>query len=347
MAHETQHCCAPEEKKRAWYQHFSFWMFLLSAILFASSFVVPALSHFRHSFLEFGRMMLWPVVLGLFIGGLMDHYVPREYISKYLARKSPKTVFYAAGLGFLMSACSHGILALSMELHKKGASGPAVISFLLASPWANLPVTFLLIGFFGWKGFVIILGALLIAISTGLIFQQLDEKGWIEKNRHHSAVDPAFSIRRDIVRRIRSYRFSFVKLREDVRGVSKGIAMLADMVLGWVLAGMILAALSGTFIPQGVFEKFFGPSIPGLFMTLLLATVLEVCSEGTSPLAFELYQKTGAFGNAFAFLMAGVVTDYTEIGLVWMNLGRRTAFWMVAVTLPQVILLSIVLNLVF
>jgi hypothetical protein len=277
----------------------------------------------------------------------MDYYVPREYISKYLARKSPKTVFYAAGLGFLMSACSHGILALSMELHKKGASGPAVISFLLASPWANLPVTFLLIGFFGWKGFVIILGALFIAINTGLIFQQLDEKGWIEKNRHHSAVDPGFSIRRDILRRARAYRFTSAQLQQDARGVSKGMAMLADMVLGWVLAGVILAGLSGAFVPPGIFEKFFGPSIAGLLMTLLLATILEVCSEGTAPLAFELYQKTGAFGNAFAFLMAGVVTDYTEIGLVWMNLGRRTAFWMIAVTLPQVLLFSLGLNFVF
>jgi uncharacterized membrane protein YraQ (UPF0718 family) len=48
-----------------------------------------------------------------------------------------------------MSVCNHGILAIAMQLHKKGASTPAVIAFLLASPWANFPLTLMLIGFFG------------------------------------------------------------------------------------------------------------------------------------------------------------------------------------------------------
>jgi hypothetical protein len=234
-----------------------------------------------------------------------------------------------------------------MELHKKGASGPAVISFLLASPWANLPITFLLIGFFGMKGFVIIFAALLISMITGLLFQILDEKGWIEKNRHTSAVDQNFSIRRDIARRIRGYRFSGAKLSEDLRGIGKGIAGLADMVLGWMILGFILAGLAAAFVPQGIFEQFFGPSLMGLCITLLLAAVLEVCSEGTTPLAFEIYEKTGAFGNSFAFMMGGVVTDYTEIGLVWMNIGRRTAVWMLLITIPQVVLIAILFNRIF
>ena len=57
----------------------------------------------------------------------------------------------------------------------------------------------------------------------------------------------------------------------------------------------------------------------------MFATVLEVCSEGTSPIAFEIFNKTAALGNPFIFLMAGVATDYTEIGLLWTNIGRRTA----------------------
>jgi uncharacterized membrane protein YraQ (UPF0718 family) len=81
-------------------------------------------------------------------------------------------------------------------------------------------------------------------------------------------------------------------------------------------------------------------------MTILVATIFEICSEGTSPLAFEIYKQTGAFGNAFAFLMGGVVTDYTEVGLIWINLGKKTALWMLAITLPQVILLGWIFNLI-
>ena len=90
-----------------------------------------------------------------------------------------------------------------------------------------------------------------------------------------------------------------------------------------------------------------GPTVPGLLVTLGLATVMEVCSEGTSPLAFEIYKQTGAFGNAFVFLMAGVVTDFTEIGLLWSNVGKKTAVWLPIVTVPQVVLFGFLANKIF
>ena len=60
--------------------------------------------------------------------------------------------------------------------------------------------------------------------------------------------------------------------------------------------------------------------------------------------AFEIYRQTPALGNSFVFLMAGVVTDYTEIGLLWSNVGRRVALWLPVVTVPQVIALGYIFN---
>jgi len=82
-------------------------------------------------------------------------------------------------------------------------------------------------------------------------------------------------------------------------------------------------------------------------VTIILATVIEICSEGSSPLAFEIYRQTGALGNSFVFLMAGVVTDYTEIGLLWANVGRRVALWMPLVTVPQVVAIGYAANTFF
>lgn len=344
---EPAHCCSHEPKKKVWYKDLLVWTSAVSAGLLLLSFVLSPLVSFRHALLTYLRLMTLPIAVGFVLGGIIDYYVPKEYISKHLAKPATRTIFYAVGLGFLMSACNHGIIALSMELHKKGASGPAVISFLLASPWANLPITILLLIFFGWKGLIIILSAFLIAITTGLFFQFLDKKGWIEKNRHTVEVDPAFSIRKDIARRWKNYRFTWPGFQKDTAGIAKGVWELADMVLGWVLLGTLLASLSAAYVPEGIFSRFLGPTLLGLAVTLLASTVLEICSEGTSPIAFEIYRQTGALGNAFAFLMGGVVTDYTEIGLVWKNLGRRTAVWMLAVTLPQVFFLGWAFNRIF
>lgn len=344
---EQHSCCNSSSKPKPFYKTLLFWAVILTAVFCGSSFFFPKMEIFRASFWDYASMMFWPMVIGLIAGGVLDHYVPQEYVSKHLAAHDKRAIFYSVGLGFLMSACSHGILALSMELHKKGASGPAVISFLLASPWANLPVTFLLISFFGAKGFIIILSALMISLITGIIFQFLAKKEWIEKNPHTVSIEPGFSIRADFKKRFRAYVWSVPTFISDAKGILKGSVKLADMIMGWVLLGALLASLIPTFVPEHTLHQWFGPTLQGLGLTLIFATVMEVCSEGMAPIAFEIYRSGKAFGNSFAYLMGGVVTDYTEIGLVWTRLGKKTALWMLAVTLPQVIILAWIYNHIF
>jgi hypothetical protein len=83
----------------------------------------------------------------------------------------------------------------------------------------------------------------------------------------------------------------------------------------------------------------------GLVATVFFATILEVCSEGSSPIAADFVTRAGAPGNAFAFLMAGASTDYTDI----MILKDTTKSWKIAlflplITLPQIILLAVLIN---
>lgn len=312
-------------------------------IIFASLFI-PLLEPFRKSLLMYLKTIWWAVALGLFLGGVIDYYIPQEYVSKILSRKRPTTILNAVLLGFLMSACSHGILALSIQLHKKGASNPAVVSFLLASPWANFTITIMLIGLFGLNGLFIIIAAVVIAISTGFIFMFLEKKGLIEKNKNIVEVSEHFSILKDIRTRARNYRLNFGTLINDSEGVIRGAIALSDMVLWWIILGILIASLAGAYIPTHFFHRFMGPTLLGLIVTLGLAIIIEVCSEGSSPLSFEIYRQTGALGNSFVFLMAGVATDYTEIGLLWTNVGRRTALWLPVITIPQVIFIGYIIN---
>jgi hypothetical protein len=95
-----------------------------------------------------------------------------------------------------------------------------------------------------------------------------------------------------------------------------------------------------------LFQTYFGATLAGLGMTLVIATILEICSEGSTPIAADLVTRAGAPGNGFAFLMTGVSTDYTEI----MSLRDTTKSWKVAlflplVTLPQVVLIAWIMNL--
>lgn len=335
------------KSQRRWYGNKTLIVAAVLILLVIASYPLSFLEPFRKSLAMYVKNIWWAILLGLVLGGVIDYFIPRQYVSHMLAAPKKKTIFYSVILGFFMSACSHGILALSIELHKKGASNPAVVAFLLASPWANLPLTVMLLGFFGVKAVYIIISALVIAVVTGFIFQFLEARGLIEINPNVRPATAGFSVLKDIRRRFKQHRFSFRQAIEDSRGIFSGSVALANMTLWWILIGLGLASLSAAYIPADIFKNYMGPTLLGLLVTIGAAIILEVCSEGTAPLAFEIYRQGGALGNSFVFLMAGVVTDYTEIGLLWHNVGRRVAIWLPVVSVPQVIILGIIANLIF
>ncbi|MCG2783237.1 MAG: permease [Candidatus Altiarchaeales archaeon] len=342
---EKEFCPSCETKSMPWYREklylFSGIFILLLIISYLTS---PPLFSAMADYLA---LIWWAILLGLLIGGVIDYYVPRSYISRYLSRPAKRTILYSVIFGFLMSACSHGILAIAIQLYKKGASIPAVIAFLLASPWANLPVTFLLFGFFGVnRALLLIISAIIIAIITGFVYQFLDNRNMIEKNMNSEEIDEEFSIFDDVAKRMSGYEFTKSNISGAARGILSGSFALAKMVLWWILIGMILASIARAFVPTDFFMTYMGPTILGLGVTLFFATIIEICSEGSSPLAFEIFRQTGAFGNSFTFLMAGVATDYTEIGLLWSNVGKKTAIFLPLITVPQILVLGYLFNVV-
>ncbi|MEM4258417.1 MAG: permease [Candidatus Thermoplasmatota archaeon] len=338
-------CTKPAKK---WYRERLTIIGLFALALAFISYLIPQLNPFFYALQDYFLLIWWAILIGLLIGGIIDYFIPRQYIEKYLSRHQKRTIIYSVIFGFLMSACSHGILAIAIELYKKGASTSSVVAFLLASPWANLPITVLLFGFFGIKALLIIISALIIAIITGLLYQWLERHDKVEcKQCNHGEDTPVlteFSIIKDIQKRWNEFHFNRHTLWDAVQGTMHGSWSLTKMVLWWLIIGMLLAAFARAYIPTGLFHHYMGPTILGLLVTLFFATIIEVCSEGSSPLAFEIYNQTGAFGNSTVFLMAGVATDYTEIGLIWSNIGKKAALWLPILTVPQVLLIGYLLN---
>ena len=294
---------------------------------------LPFLSELNESLIEYLKLIWWAILLGLVIGGVIDYFIPQEFIYKIMGRRRKRSLLFAVMIGLFMSACSHGILAIAIQLYKKGANIPSVITFLLASPWANLPVTILLFGFFGWKAFLFVIAAMIIALVTGGVFMLLERYKLIEQSR--------------VVEEDKETDWTHISkfsLKGSVRGISAGTMHLSNMVLWWILIGVVFAAVIGAYVPAHIFVDYFGATIAGLFLTLLFATIIEVCSEGSAPIAFEIFSKVGVLGNPFVFLMAGVATDYTEIGLIWSNIGKKTAIWLPIVTIPQIIAIGLLFN---
>ncbi len=74
------------------------------------------------------------------IAGAMTALIPKETITRYLGRNTPKYISYpaATAAGFLLAVCSCTVIPLFAGIYKKGAGlGPA-ITFLFVAPAVNI-----------------------------------------------------------------------------------------------------------------------------------------------------------------------------------------------------------------
>lgn len=297
---------------------------------------------FTDSVFELFNRMWWGILLGMIFVGVLDR-VPKELVMSALGRRPGLSgIARATMAGLAMDLCSHGILLVGMKLYERGASLGQTMAFLIASPWNSLSLTLILWALVGlpWT-LVFIALSLLVAIVSGLIFEKLTARGVLHVNPHATALPDGFAFWPEFKKQWRLIGWNRTLMAEIVKGGWKE----SRMVLRWLFLGVILASLIRAFLPLEHFQAWFGPTLLGLVLTTGAAAVIEVCSEGSTPIAADLLTRAAAPGNAFAFLMAGVATDYTEI----MVLRERTRSWKIAlflplITLPQVFVLGWVLN---
>jgi uncharacterized membrane protein YraQ (UPF0718 family) len=80
-----------------------------------------------------GWEILWPLVLGFALSGVVQAVVRREHISALMAGESPRSLAWATGLGAASSSCSYAAVALARSLFRKGASLTSAMAFEIAS----------------------------------------------------------------------------------------------------------------------------------------------------------------------------------------------------------------------
>ena len=291
---------------------------------------------------EFLRKMWWGVALGIFFVGIM-HKIPKEYFNAVLGKgDSFSGLLRATIAGLLLDLCNHGIIMVGAKLYERGASLAQVMAFLIASPWNSISLTIILISLIGLKWtLAFIIGSALIALFTGLIYQKLIRAGILPDNPNTIDLPKDFDLKQDTKQRLKTFKPSM----SFFVSIAKAGIKESGMLIRWLLFGVVIAACLRTFIPAEMFTQWFGPTAFGLLITLIIATILEVCSEGSAPIASEIMHGANAPGNAFTFLMAGVATDYTEIIII----RETTKSWLIAlslplITVPQIILLSIIIN---
>jgi len=308
-----------------------------------SELIVPEfLSVMAHGMFELVNTMWWGVLAAFFFVGLLAR-IPQQMVLSVLGQGGTFTGVCRATLaGVLMDLCSHGILMVGMKLYERGASLGQVMAFLIASPWNSLSLTIILVALIGLPWTLIFIAlSMVIALLSGWLFDRFVAQGVLPANPHDIERDETYELWPEVRKHLAATQWNFTLfkglLAEGVSG--------SRIVLRWLLFGIVLATLLRSFLSLEDFQNWFGPTVLGLVVTLIAATIIEVCSEGSTPIAADLMTRAKAPGNSFAFLMTGVSTDYTEV-MVIKDTARswKIALFLPLVTVPQVVLLALVLN---
>lgn len=345
---ETDHC-GPSNKTVDW-------LFLLSS----TAIVILYISHWQfssqiselnwlqiasHSVFELMNSTWWAILIGIIMISILGR-IPREFVMSALGNKPGIAGIVRATLaGVLLDLCSHGVLMVGSKLYERGASIGQVVAFLISSPWNSLSLTLILITLVGlpWTlGFILL--SILIAVVTGLIFEELVERNVLPKNPQTFQVPEDWQFWAEARSQ---WSTAKINITFVLQMLTDGI-VASRMIVRWLLFGICLASLLRAVVPVELFATFLGPTLVGLGITVVLATLIEICSEGSTPIAADILNRANAPGNSFAFLMGGVATDYTEV----MILKETTRSWRIAlflplICLPQVILLAWLINITY
>jgi uncharacterized membrane protein YraQ (UPF0718 family) len=289
----------------------------------------------------------WAFVLGYFVSGMIQAFVPKGKLTKYMGEPNLKSVSLSTFFGSISSSCSFAALAAARSLLKKGAHFIAVVAFMFASTNLVIELGILILIFLGWQFLAaeIIGGLILIAISSVLIKLTYPES-WLKEAREKvEGEGDEMADDFDWKKRIKS--------KEGWQLV--GHKFVNDWKMAWedILIGFTIAGFVAVLVPESFWTTLFlvgVEGVPGWLVALenamiapFVAAMTFIGSMGNIPLATVLNSN----GVLFAGIMGFIYSDLMVPPLVHINAkyyGWRVALYIAGVMFISIVLTALILN---
>lgn len=249
------------------------------------------------------------ILLGFLIAGVMHAFIPQHTFARHLSGRGWKAVVKSALIGVPLPLCSCGVLPTAIAMRRNGASRAASTSFLIATPQTgvdSIAATWSLLG----PAFAVVrpVAALVTAVFGGVAVGKAEKDG---------DVSVACSVASDE----RPVGFG----GKCVSALKYGFLDLVGSIGGWLVAGLIIAALITVYVPEDFFSMLGRTPILSMLAVLVIAIPMYVCATGSIPIAMSLVLKGLSPGTALVLLMAGPAANFASFTLISREMGRRSA----------------------
>src|SRR5437867_4843028 len=117
-------------------------------------------------------VILWPLILGFALSGIVQAVVSKREMTRLLPDDSPRSLAVGCGLGAASSSCSYAAVALARSIFRKGAHFTAAMVFEFASTNLVIELGIILALLMGWQFTLAeFTGGLLMIVVLALLFR--------------------------------------------------------------------------------------------------------------------------------------------------------------------------------
>lgn len=269
------------------------------------------------------------ILLGFLFAGLLNEFVKPRTMARHLSGRGLLPVVKAAALGVPLPLCSCGVLPTAVSLRRRGASRAASTSFLIATPQTgvdSIAATYSLLGlpFALIRPVAALLGAVAGGWAVGRFGGNEPEAGDAAGCSDDGCGDEASQQPVSFPRRL-------------LRAVSYGFVDMVGSVGGWLVVGLVVAALITVTVPDSFFTALSDNRLLAMLAVVVVAVPMYVCATGSIPIAMSLMMKGLSPGIAFVMLMAGPAANFASVMILSRTNGRRaTAIYIASVVITAI-----------
>lgn len=250
-------------------------------------------------------------LLGVVLGSCVSVFGKEKIHSLFVASQNKRSGIWglipASLIGIASPLCMYGTVPLAASFSEKGVEDDKLAAFMMSSILLN-PQLLIYSAALGREALIVrFASCFLCGCAAGLLVRIFfKDKPFFNFESFHDRAS------RD------THPNLLLRLLFNV---------LRNIKATWLyfIAGILLAAVFQTFVPQDTFARLFGAENRG-FGLLMAATVgvpLYMCGGGTIPLLQTWLDSGMGMGAATAFMITGPATKITNLGAVKIVLGLK------------------------
>ena len=280
------------------------------------------------------------LMLGLLIAGILNVYLPANFLNKHLGKEGFWTTVKAACIGAPMPLCSCGVIPAAIGLRRAGASKSATTAFLVSTPETgvdSVSVSYVLLGPFmaiirpvAAITSAIVAGVLVGRETTGESTESSSQASCCaSKNKPEPEKTSCCSAKRPIPtepKQSSCCASKQVATPTQWQKIQQAIIFSCNKLLSdtmiWLLIGLFFAALVQTYVPESFLSQW-GSGLLAMTVVILISIPMYICATASTPIAAGLLLSGVSPGAVLVFMLAGPATNIATLGVVASELGKR------------------------